>query len=151
MISIDLPWPSRDLHPNARVHWAKKARATKKARSDAAICTRAAGIRRNDPDIPQALKVTVIFYPPNNHKHDIDGCLSALKPSLDGVADVIGVDDSKWSIALRKDKVREGGAVRLELEAAPEDWITREAIKFRNERRIAHIDEVVAAVVGSRK
>lgn len=151
MIAIDLPWPSRDLHPNARVHWSVKARATKKARADAAICTRAAGIRCNDPDIPQALKVTVIFYPPNNHKHDLDGCLSALKPSLDGVADIIGVDDSKWSIALRKEKVLKGGAVRLELEAAPEDWIAREAIRFRNERRIAHIDAVVEAVVRARK
>ena len=26
---INLPWPPRELSPNARVHWAKKAKAAK--------------------------------------------------------------------------------------------------------------------------
>lgn len=118
MIAITLPWPPRSLHPNSRKHWAVKAKDAKQARQTAGWCAKEAGIRRGDCDIPQALKVTAIFYPPNRHKHDLDGCLSALKSSLDGIADVIGIDDSKWQLALRKEAPVKGGLVRIELEAA---------------------------------
>jgi crossover junction endodeoxyribonuclease RusA len=119
MIAISLPWPDRKLHPNAREHWSKRAKAAKHARATAYWCAKEAGIRLNDPDIPAALKVTAVFFPPNNHKHDIDGCLSALKASFDGIADAIGIDDSKWEFgAPRKEAPVKGGAVRIELEAA---------------------------------
>ncbi|RUW04031.1 hypothetical protein [Mesorhizobium sp. M1A.F.Ca.IN.020.04.1.1] len=118
MIAITLPWPPRSLHPNARTHWARKAKDAKQARITAAWCAREAGIRKGDCDIPQALKVTAIFYPPNRHKHDLDGCLSSCKAFLDGIADAIGVDDSKWQLALRKEEPVKGGLVRIELEAA---------------------------------
>ena len=118
MIAILLPWPSRYLHPNSRVHWARKAKAAKAARQTAGWCAKEAGIRQGDPDIPEALKVTAIFMPPNNHAHDLDGCLSALKSSLDGIADALGTNDSKWQIAIRKDAPVKGGLVRIELEQA---------------------------------
>ena len=44
--------------------------------------------------------------------------LSACKAYFDGIADFIGVDDSKWSIAIRREPVVKGGAVRIELESA---------------------------------
>lgn len=119
MIAIDLPWPSRSLHPNARVHWSRKAKAAKVARQTAGWCAKAAGIRSGDPDLPQALKVTAIFFPPNNRAHDLDGCFAALKASFDGIADAIGIDDSKWTFgAPRKEAVVKGGAVRIEIERA---------------------------------
>lgn len=118
MISLVLPWPSRDLHPNARVHWARKAKAAKRARADSAVCAKMVGIRRDDPDIPTALKVTAVFCPPDNRRRDIDGMLSSIKSYLDGISDVIGIDDSKWSIALRREGAVKGGSVRIELEAA---------------------------------
>jgi crossover junction endodeoxyribonuclease RusA len=117
MIRIELPWPPRELHPNGRPHFMAKAKAIKKYRADAATMTLKAGVRRNDPDIPQSLKVTVIFCPPSK-RGDVDNMLAAIKSGLDGIADVIGVDDSKWQIALRKDEPVKGGAVRIELEAA---------------------------------
>ena len=117
MIRIELPWPPRVLHPNSRVHWAQRARAAKAMRQAAAYCTLAAGIRRNDPDIPQAIKATITFYPPNRHKHDVDGCLSAAKSLIDGVAEVIGVDDSKWKIVPLKADPIKGGVVKIELES----------------------------------
>lgn len=116
MIAILLPWPPRDLLPNARPHWARKAKAAKQARMTAAWCAQEAGLRPNDPDIPQALKVTCIFSPPDNRRRDLDGMLSSAKSFLDGIADVIGVDDSKWQIAIRKEAPVKGGAVRIEIE-----------------------------------
>jgi hypothetical protein len=42
--------------------------------------------------------------------------LSASKALIDGVADSLEVDDSKWSIALRRGEVVKGGTVRFEIE-----------------------------------
>lgn len=115
-ITIKLPWPPKECHPNARVHWSIKARKAKNARIVAAWTAKEAGIRPNDPDIPQALRVTAVFSPPDNRRRDVDGMLSSIKNYLDGIADVIGIDDSKWQIALRREPATKGGSVRIELE-----------------------------------
>lgn len=113
MITIVLPWPPRDMHPNARVHWARKARGAKMCRQIGAGCTYVAGVRKNDPDIPETIKATVWFYPPDNRRRDADGMLSSVKSYLDGIADVIGVDDSKWAIAIERGPSKPGGQVRV--------------------------------------
>lgn len=115
-VSIELPWPAKELHPNGRSHYMAKAREAKKARSNAHKSALAAGIRLGDFDIPQALRVTVTFMPKTRNAFDLDNALAALKSSLDGIADAIGVDDSKWHIALRKEEPVKGGLVRIELE-----------------------------------
>jgi crossover junction endodeoxyribonuclease RusA len=112
-IRVELPWPSRDLHPNARVHWAVRARAAKKARADGVKASWAAGLRGV---AAEALSVTVTFYPPNRRAHDVDGLLSSVKSYLDGIADVTGVDDRNWRIVPVKADVRPGGAVVVDLE-----------------------------------
>lgn len=117
-IAINLPWPDKVLLPNAsrRVHWAKRAKAAKHQRTTAAACTLAAGVRRTDPDIPEAIKATITFYPPDKRRRDIDGCLSSVKSAIDGVADIIGRDDSTWSISITKAEPRPPhGLVRIEL------------------------------------
>lgn len=118
MITIDLPWPPRALSPNSRVHWGTKGRAAKLYRQTAGWCAKEAGIRSSDFDIPQALKVTLVFAPPSKHHFDDDNLVAQMKAGLDGVADVIGIDDSKWQIALRREAPIKGGKVTIELEAA---------------------------------
>jgi crossover junction endodeoxyribonuclease RusA len=118
MIAIDLPWPNSALSPNARIHWRPKAAIAKTSRQHAIWLARAAGIRANDPDIPERLTVTAIFMPPDNRRRDLDNMLASMKPALDGISYAIGVDDSKWEIALRRGSVVKGGCVRIELESA---------------------------------
>lgn len=118
MIRLDLPWPSPDLFPNARVHWARKAKAVKTARMDAEWMAKVAGIRPNDPDIPSALKVTAVFFPPDNRVRDEDNMLAACKAYFDGLSKFIGVDDSKWSIAIRRSDPVKHGLVTIEIEEA---------------------------------
>lgn len=113
VLAIDLPWPSRDLHPNARVHWAAKAKAAKRARGEAAIAARAAGVKVVTAD---ALRVTATFSPPDKRLRDADGLLSSLKSALDGIADVVGIDDHRWDIAIRRASPVKGGNVRIEIE-----------------------------------
>lgn len=118
MIRIALPWPPRELHPNARTHWAKKAKATRAARLWAQTATYAAGVRPRDCDIPASMKATAVFCPPDSRRRDTDGMLSNIKAYLDGIADVIGIDDSRWELHLRREDPCKGGAVFIELEAA---------------------------------
>lgn len=112
---IELPWPDRALHPNARVHWAVKARATKTARRSAATIAWAQGWHRiawPDGD----LEVRIDAWPPNRRAHDRDGIQSALKPALDGVADIMGVNDSRFIPRLtRHDDVVPGGRILIEI------------------------------------
>ena len=50
MKELVLPWPAKELSPNARVHWSKRSRAAKLQRADARIAAIAAGWA--DMDIP---------------------------------------------------------------------------------------------------
>ena len=111
--AIELPWPSRRLHPNARTHWGTRSVASKKARLDARFATMAAGLSSLDL---ASLKATIVFHPPDNRRRDADGVLSSCKAYLDGISDVIGVDDSQWQIAIRREEPVKNGAVRVILE-----------------------------------
>lgn len=110
--TIRLPWPDRTLHPNSRCHWAKKAKAAKSAREDAAWWAKAAGVKKLDAD---AVKVTFTFVPPDARRRDTDGMLSACKSAIDGIADVLGVDDSKWAILVQREPPKHPGEVRIEI------------------------------------
>lgn len=112
MTSITLPWPSAALSPNTRGHWSKLARAKKAYRAACAAAAREQGAGRIDA---QRLHLTLTFYPPNRRAHDLDNCLARLKSGLDGLADVLGVDDSQWSLSIAKaDEI--GGMVKVLVE-----------------------------------
>ena len=121
MIVIELPWPPRDLHPNARNHWSVKAKATKRARSDAAWLALSSGIRTYDFNGVEQLGVTLVFIPPDNRARDTDGMISSVKGYCDGIADIVGVDDSKWVLGIRREKPRKPGFVRVEIHRVPEE------------------------------
>lgn len=107
---VNLPWPDSRLHPNARNHWAVRAKAVKQARMEAAILARASGIRKIRAE---SLEVSLVFSPPDKRRRDLDGLLSAMKASLDGISDVIGVDDSSWGISISRGEVVKGGNVAV--------------------------------------
>jgi len=114
-MSIELPWPAKPLHPNARPHHMVKWNATKKARADAYILAKRIG--KIDAE---AIKVTCIFFPPLVKRYrDLDNMNAACKAYLDGIADAIGINDKcflpqapAWGIPVK------GGKVRIVLEAA---------------------------------
>lgn len=112
---IELPWPDKRLHPNARVHRMRKAAAAKKARLEAAWLTREAKMPKL---ASEALHVTVTFHPPDKRRRDADGMLASIKSHLDGIADQIGIDDSQWDLTIRRASPRAGGAVVVVIEQA---------------------------------
>ena len=111
---LTLPWPPADLSPNARGHWSKLARAKKAYRAACAWTAKEQGARKVEAD---ALAVRITFVPPDRRARDTDNMLASIKAGLDGLADVLGVDDSRWTLTIaRADEV--GGMVRVEVRDA---------------------------------
>lgn len=108
---VTLPWPSSRLSPNARVHWAALAKAKRVYRE---ACSWQARLQGITPMSADALHVSITFYAPTRRAYDLDNALARMKSGLDGLADVLGVDDSKWTLTIRKAE-EIGGFVRVEI------------------------------------
>lgn len=96
--SVELPWPPKELSPNARHHWASAARFKKAYRTRCRAIGEASGLVL----VPKgALKVSVhlAFFPPDRRARDWDNLVASMKSGLDGLADAMGVDDSKWRLS----------------------------------------------------
>ena len=97
MITIELPWPHPALAPNRAngKHWAGLAAIKAKAKADAYYTTRAATCLAVF-DFGKRYPLEIVFYAPDNRRRDLDGCHSAIKHYLDGVAQAMGIDDSQF-------------------------------------------------------
>lgn len=112
MKTVTLPYPPSSLSPNIRGHWSLKAKAAAKARADAKLACLAAGIRALGWG---GMSVTIEFCAPDRRRRDLDNQLASLKPTLDGLADASGVDDSLWSLTLKRGEPVKGGAVNVQI------------------------------------
>ena len=112
MAVVELPWPSSDLSPNSRLHWARKSRVAKKARNDARLLCLSEGIRGLGWD---AARVSITFHAPDARHRDTDNMLASLKSALDGIADATGIDDGKWALEINRGEIRKGGEVVVRL------------------------------------
>jgi len=92
-ITITLPLPPRELSPNARVHWAAKAKRTKAMRERANMEARAAQGRRTRRWERATVRAT--FYHKDRRRRDRDNLLASCKAVFDGLADAgVIVDDA---------------------------------------------------------
>jgi crossover junction endodeoxyribonuclease RusA len=105
---IRLPWPPRELSPNARVDRRAVAGIRKTYRHACGWAATAAGFRAMPP---APLHIDLTFCPPDRRPRDLDNMLSSIKAGLDGITDVIRVDDSFWSLTIRKSEPVPGGAI----------------------------------------
>ncbi len=108
---ITLDWPSAKLSPNARGHWADKAKATKAAKHDAWGLAKdamsKAGVLPGRMAGPIA--VEIVFYPPTTARHDVDNLQARMKAALDGIALALGVDDVHFRPVSRIERIKPGG------------------------------------------
>lgn len=107
-----MPWPASNLSPNARQHWSALARAKKVQRVAWAVHARSQGAGRL---LAERAELRLQFHPPTKARRDLDNCLAACKAGLDGLADVLGIDDSQWSIQIEMAEPVKGGSVRVEV------------------------------------
>lgn len=111
-LRLILPWPPAALSPNGRLHWASKARAVGQYRRACWAQAMEQGARRIEAD---RLHVALTFVPPDRRRYDLDNLLSRMKAGLDGLAAVLGVDDSRWSLSIERAQPP-GGYVQVEVQ-----------------------------------
>jgi crossover junction endodeoxyribonuclease RusA len=111
-----LPWPPKELSPNARLHHMALYRAKKAYRHACGMTAMSQGARRMDAE---RLAVHLVFCPPNKQRRDADNCLAAMKAGLDGLADALGVDDSRWRVSFEMGG-QIGGMVTVDITALDE-------------------------------
>lgn len=106
---IVLPWPPRELSPNARIHHMAKAKVTRAYRE--AAYWLAHQVRRPIAGEGEVM-VRCEFYPPDRRRRDLDGMFSSIKAGLDGIADSVGVNDTRFAFSIhRRDPVKGGKVV----------------------------------------
>ncbi len=111
---ITYPWPDTLVRTNARGGRYKKAKAVKKARSDAAQTTWDAGLC----PMVTAIPVEVEFRPPNNRDDKLNR-MGNVKAMFDGIADALGVNDKTFDPKPANGEQTEGGAVVVTFEEIP--------------------------------
>lgn len=89
---IELPWPHKALSPNARPHHLAKWKQVKAHRQWAYLATLAAKI-----SVPEGtIRVTITAYPKVERGRDRDNMVAWCKSYLDGIADGLGVNDTRF-------------------------------------------------------
>ena len=87
-LRLELPLPYKSLSPNARCHWAAKAKAVRTARWETQIAARAEMILRPRDEFPwPSAIVQPTFFFKTAARRDRDNCAASLKAHIDGLAD----------------------------------------------------------------
>lgn len=102
-ITIVLPLPPRELSPNARVHWGRKATLTKRVRGEAELLATVERQRleRLGCVFPwhRASLQSIWYWPDRRHLSDDDNLIGRCKAVRDGIADAgIVVDDKVFEL-----------------------------------------------------
>jgi crossover junction endodeoxyribonuclease RusA len=93
-LNIELGWPAKELSPNARVHHMVKHRYAKAAKNEAGWATKM--VRPFDWGSDGPFAVHICAHPAVNRQRDADNLIASLKSHLDGIATVLGVNDSTF-------------------------------------------------------
>ncbi|WP_417825348.1 hypothetical protein [Thalassospira povalilytica] len=92
-MQIKLPWPHKDLSPNARKHFGAIARVKEAYKTACLWEMKAQKVREIEAD---AVLISLTFYPPGNYHYDRDNLMARMKYGLDMVAKQIGIDDRNF-------------------------------------------------------
>jgi crossover junction endodeoxyribonuclease RusA len=88
--TLAVPWPMRELSPNARKDWHSKAKMIAIQRQAGLFEAIMAKMRIPKDEL---LQMTVNFYPPSYRRYDIDNLLAAMKPTIDGIFEATDAND----------------------------------------------------------
>ena len=96
MTSAILPYPPSILSPNKRTHWAPKAKAFKKYKTDCSYL-----LREHYEDFV------------DNRRRDMDNALASFKAGIDALSYITGMDDSRFTFTLAWGEPVKHGAVMV--------------------------------------
>jgi len=113
VITITLPWPPKELSPNARLHWAQVSRV-KKAYRDACYYLTLSELDRTKQLNDGPVSVHLEFFKPNRRAMDWDNLIARMKAGLDGVSDALKINDRQFRLSMNvADEI--GGFVRIHI------------------------------------
>ena len=121
---LELPWTKPPMSMNDRMHWAQKAKLTKRIRAEAGILA----CRSRLPTGLDHVSVALVYRPRDRRRRDTDNLMPVLKALCDGLVDygLVTDDTPQWMTKHmpRLDKTQKGagGAMWLEL-----TWEDRQA------------------------
>lgn len=108
---IILPWPPRLLSPNARAHWAARAKVSKAYMTECWALTLQSGVA---VDWDGTIHLWITFYPPDRRRRDDDNIIASFKSGRDGMARALKVDDVRFRThPLVSDET--GGVIKVRL------------------------------------
>ena len=107
-LTATFDWPPKALSPNARGHWSKRAKAVKGYRKD---CMILALMQKLNVYWEGEIHLHMAFSPPDNRRRDDDNMIASCKALRDGLADALGIDDSRFRLHSAVLPSRKGGAV----------------------------------------
>jgi len=87
VLTVTVGLPARTLSANARVHWAVKMKATKRARIESWASAQIAMHEAGEKGGWKESTCQVHWYARDNRRRDKDNCLSSLKATFDGLVD----------------------------------------------------------------
>lgn len=95
---IRLPFPDKSLMPNKQkgLHWAATYKARKAQKEAGYILTKQAMQSAGPQEWPDYIPISLLFLTPDRRIRDADSMHSASKHLLDGIAQAMGVDDSRF-------------------------------------------------------
>lgn len=117
MIHMTLPWPPKELSPNARVHWRQKHKHAKAYRRTCGLIA----LALDAPRLSGKKYFWVTFCPPDRRSYDDDNLVARFKAGRDGIADGLGIDDKNFVTTINIGKPVPGGAVRVLIQDYPID------------------------------
>lgn len=109
---VRLPWPPKELNPNARLHHMAKARVVKSYR-ETCYWLAVAALWRGEALTKPLIKLT--FCPPDKRRRDLDNMLASFKAGADAVADALRVNDHLFDLLLTRGEPVKDGAVIVEI------------------------------------
>jgi crossover junction endodeoxyribonuclease RusA len=101
VIAIPLPWPRKELSPNARVHFRAKAAEAKIYRENAYWTVKAGDL---GPMADGQIELCIKFYPPDSRRRDLDNMFASIKSGIDGIADGLGVNDQRFAFRISREQ-----------------------------------------------
>ena len=113
---ISLPYPAKELHPNARKDRRSITEIRQKAKFDGMMLAREylqhGGIKTDH--------LIMTFFPPDMRRRDLDNAFAACKAALDGIALEFQRDDQHWTFTLLRGPCdRRGGRVDVVFAVQP--------------------------------
>lgn len=93
-VRLTLPLPPRELSPNARTHWARKARSVAAYRLCAETMARKV-VRASQRSRWDRAEVRTTFYLPDRRRRDRDNLMASMKAAWDGLVDAEILSDDR--------------------------------------------------------